>query len=350
MQSINLSSINKIAIASTIFSLATITTVTKADAASFDSISQIYAFGDSYSDEGLSLEISTAAVDAGVPGSFILPADPELELYDSEGRWTNGATAVEVLAQNLEVGLTNYAVGGAKSGNGNYYSWLDSFQDTGVFGQIEQFDSELGSNTADPDALYFIFASANDLFEYTDFSLPGTVEELASQTVNNIGESVTRLSELGAEQFFVVNSSDLDILPGVIEFGQTTEAAFFTDEVNRLLPSKLNTLNQNLGVDIALYDHVAISNQIRTNPANYGLTNLDDACQPVFPVEPLCSAPDEYFFWDEYHPTRRTHQIIGEDMARIVVANQTESVPEPTSIMGLLAIFGLAGVSRRRNY
>lgn len=337
-----------VTIASTIFSLGNIALATKADAASFDSISQIYAFGDSYSDEGLSLEISTAAVNADVPG-FILPADPALGLYDPEGRWTNGATAVEVLARNLEIDLTNYAVGGAKSGSGNYYSWLDSFQDTGVFGQIEQFDSELGSNSADPDGLYFIFASANDFFEYADFGLPGTVEELASQTVDNIGESVTRLSALGAEQFFVVNSSDLDILPGVIEFGQEEEAALFTDEVNRLLPSELNSLTQTLDVDIALYDHVAISKEIRANPANYGLTNIDDACQPVFPVEPRCTTPDEYYFWDEYHPTHRTHQIIGEDMASSLVS-QSESVPEPSSLVGLLAIFGLAGVSRRRNY
>ena len=121
-----------------------------------ESISQIYAFGDSYSDDGLSLEISTDAVEAGVADSFILPADPELGLYDEEGRWTNGETAVEVLADNLGVDLTNYAVGGAKSGDGNYYSWLDSFQNTGVFGQINQFNSELAGQPADPDALYFI--------------------------------------------------------------------------------------------------------------------------------------------------------------------------------------------------
>ncbi|MDY7023620.1 MAG: SGNH/GDSL hydrolase family protein, partial [Cyanobacteriota bacterium] len=204
-----------------------------------ESISQIYAFGDSYSDDGLSFELSTEAVEAGVEGSFILPADPELGLYDSEGRWTNGLTAVEVLSETLDVDLTDYAVGGAKSGNGNYYSWLDSVQDTGVFGQIDQFSTELSGEVADPDALYFIFASANDLFEFTDFGLPGTVEELATQTVENIVEGVTDLSELGAEQFLVVNSSDLDILPGIIEFGQVEEATVFTDEVNELLPEAL---------------------------------------------------------------------------------------------------------------
>lgn len=281
-----------------------------------ESISQIYAFGDSYSDDGLSLEISTDAVEAGVPDSFILPADPELGLYDPQGRWTNGETAVEVLAENLGVDLTNYAVGGAKSGDGNYYSWLDSLQNTGVFGQIDQFNAELEGQPADPDALYFIFASANDFFEYADFGLPGTVAELATQTVENIVDSVTDLSELGAEKFLVVNSSDLDILPGVIEFGQAEEAALFVDEVNNLLPQELASLDEELNVNIALYDHVAISDEIRFLPEEYGLTNVDDPYQPVFPVEsPPDDNPDEYYFWDEYHPTRRAHEIIGEDMA-----------------------------------
>ncbi|MEM7591042.1 MAG: SGNH/GDSL hydrolase family protein [Cyanobacteria bacterium P01_A01_bin.83] len=291
-----------------------------------ETISQIYAFGDSYSDNGLSFEISTAAVEAGIPDSFILPADPELGLYDESGRWTNGITAVEVLSENLGLDLTDYAVGGAKSGDGNYYSWLDSFQNTGVFGQVDQFTTELEGQTADPDALYFVFGSANDLFEYTDFGLSGTVEELAEQTIENIVENVSNLAESGASKFLVVNSSDLGILPGVIEFGQVEEATLFTEQVNNLLPQELETLESELGIDIEVYDHVAISDEIRANPEEYGLTNVDDPYQPVFPVETPNGNPDEYYFWDEYHPTRRVHEIIGEDMINFIDLNFESNV------------------------
>ncbi len=297
-----------------------------------ESISQIYAFGDSYSDEGLSLEISTAAVEAGVPDSFILPADPELELYDEEGRWTNGLTAVEVLAKNLDVDLTNYAVGGAKSGDGNYYSWLDSFQNTGVSGQVEQFSADLAGQPADPDALYFIFASANDFFEFSDFGLPGTIEDLANQTVDNIKQKISNIAALGAEEFFIVNSSDLGILPGTIEFEQAEDAALFTEEVNSLLPQELVTLEEELGVDIVLYDHEAISDEIRANPEEYGLTNIDDPYQPVFPVETPSGNPAEYYFWDEYHPTAQVHQIIGEDMVDFVDFDNVGEVSEGFNI------------------
>lgn len=333
---------------STAFLIGTTVKISEAHAAAFDSVSRIYAYGDSYSDDGAAFEISTRAVEAGVPGSSILPADPTSGLYDPAGRWTNGPTAVEVLSQTLQVGLTDYAVGGAKSGNGNYYSWLDSFQDTGVFGQVEQFAAELSGQKADPNALHFIFISANDLFEYADFGLAGTVEELSARTVQNIGRSVSDLAALGARQFMVVNSSDLGIVPGVIEFGQVDEATLFTEKINQLLPKELETLNQQLEVEIALYDHVAISDEIRANPGQYGLSNLADPCQPVFPVEPVCSDPDQYYFWDEYHPTRRVHQIIGEDMAQFATAQQPQSVPEPAAAIGSLAVLGVLGVSKRR--
>ena len=97
------------------------------------------------------------------------------------------------------------------------------------------------------------------------------------------------------------------------------------------------------GVEIALYDHVEISNEIRFNPQDFGLTNVNDPCQPVFPVEPICSAPDEFYFWDEYHPTRRVHQIIGEDMAQFVASHQVKSVPESSNNFGLLVFLGLLG-------
>ena len=159
-------------------------------AASFGPISQIYAYGDSYSEDGTAFEISTQAVNAGVPGSFILPADPALGLYDSQGRWTNGLTAVEVLSESLQVGHNRKLCSGGcvKVATAITTSWLDSFQDTGVFGQIEQF-SYRNCWTNLPDARSF--ALYVSLQQTTYSSMPTlvcreTIEELAAQTVDNI--------------------------------------------------------------------------------------------------------------------------------------------------------------------
>lgn len=285
-------------------------TVPLTESADTTVISQIFAFGDSYSDDGASFQISEELVADEVQDAFILPGD----LY-WENRWSNGPTAPEVLAEQLQVELTNYAVGGAKSGPGNYYSWIDPHQETGVLGQINQFEGELNGEAADPDALYFIFISANDYFEHVDFGLEGTLVELADQSVENMKTAVSDLAELGADQFMVVNSTDLAMLPAVIAPGQDDLAMEFQTQVNELLPAALDALASELGVDVVLFDHVALSDEILSNSAQYGFTNLTEACQPVYPeVRPACALPDEYYFWDEWHPTRRVHEIVGEAM------------------------------------
>ncbi len=313
----------------------------KAEATSFGKISQIYAFGDSYSDNGKLLRITTDAIEAGVLDAVVLPADPALGLYDREGRWTNGLTAVEVLAQNIKTNLTDYAVGGGKTGNGNVNIWLDAYQNTGVFGQVEQYKAGLKGQTADPNALYFVFVSTNDFFEYAFGDTTLSVEERSAQAVNNVAKSISELATLGAKQFLVVNSTDLALLP--VLSTQVKEADRFTNSFNTILPGKLETLSNSSGTEIALYDHVAISNKIRSNPVEYGLVNLNKACQPVFPeVKPVCSKPDEYYFWDEFHPTRRIYQFIGEDMAKFVQSHQPQGkkVFEPSMAAGLLFTLG----------
>ncbi|MDZ4941376.1 SGNH/GDSL hydrolase family protein, partial [Clostridium perfringens] len=149
--------------------------------------------------------------------AYLKPSD---ELY-WKGRYSNGPTAVEVLAENLGVQLVNYATGGATSGEKNYSEWMDPLGNTGVLGQIEKFENSLKEGKADPDALYFIFASANDYFSFMDYSLPGTVEDVADKAVDNINNAIKRLVTLGAKNFFVVNSSDLSLVPYEITSNRT---------------------------------------------------------------------------------------------------------------------------------
>ncbi len=77
-------------------------------------ISQIFAFGDSLSDNGAIEQLTKKMVSENVPDAVVLP---DSNLY-WQGHWTNGLTAVEVLADRLQVRVTVYAVGGAECGNG----------------------------------------------------------------------------------------------------------------------------------------------------------------------------------------------------------------------------------------
>ena len=96
---------------------------------------QIIAFGDSYSDDGVKLKLSTKAVAAGIPGAVVM-ADPKLYF---DGRYSNGRVAIEDLARSLNIKLIDYAVGGAMSGDQNYESWMDDYTATGIQAQIASF-------------------------------------------------------------------------------------------------------------------------------------------------------------------------------------------------------------------
>ncbi|MFC2037944.1 SGNH/GDSL hydrolase family protein [Chloroflexota bacterium] len=258
----------------------------------------MYAFGDSNSDNGNLKQL--------------LPSW-HWDVY-WEGRLSNGPVAVEVLANRLSVELTDYAVAGAKSDTSNLNP---SFPNTGALGQVEKFKTELNGHSADPNALYFVMIGANDFNEVLDV-VPSDIPTLTDHTVDNIATLITQLAQLGAKRFLVVNSAEIAVKPHVVTKGRSDQAAEFQALMNSKLSSQLDELKSQLKVEITLFDYVTLSTKIRENPSDYGLSNLTDACQPVFfGVKSACASPDEYYFWDEAHPTRRVHQIFGEAWAAL---------------------------------
>lgn len=276
-------------------------------------ISKVVAFGDSYSDNGEAKRITSEIVKAPNRPEAAYEK-PSAELY-WQGRYSNGNTAVEVLSQKLGVPLTDYATGGATTGQGNYSDWMDYLGNTGVLGQIDKFKESLNGEKADSEALYFIFASANDYFKFVDYEMPGKVEAVADEAVDNIKIAVRELSKLGAKNFFVVNSSDLTLVPYEITMHRTNEAGKFTQIVNENLPEALKQLETYSDISITIFDMPKASDEIVKNKDKYGLTNLQDACQATYPeVKPAELNSSQYYFWDEWHYTSTVHKILGEKM------------------------------------
>lgn len=254
--------------------------------------SEIYVFGDSLSDTGNFFKAST---------NIFPPSPPYFE-----GRFTNGPVWVEYLAENLELTSnpdTNFAFGGAFTGVGS----LADSQGNRFLGLQQQIDNfTLANPSGDPDALYVVWAGANDYI--------GRRAEDPVQPLLNLLDAVTSLTNIGAENILIPNLPDLGKLPA-------TRNTQFSDNLNQItalhnlgLKFTIGTLDLFLKPDVNLvYLNLnPLFNKLITNPRRFGLTNVTDRCLSNTSITGVCSNPDEYLFWDGQHPTTTVHKILGD--------------------------------------
>ncbi|MBR8831949.1 MAG: Phosphatidylcholine-sterol acyltransferase [Chroococcopsis gigantea SAG 12.99] len=287
----------------------------QANAAMF---SKVYTFGDSLSDVGRLYALTGNA----------FPVSPP---YDA-GRASNGPLWIEYLQNSL--GITpnpadNFALNSATTGSTN------TAPIPGLYGLQQQIDSFPAG--ADPNALYVIWAGANDYLGggVTDPTIP----------VTNLTNSIVNLYGKGAKNFLVVNLPDLGKTPLGLNSPASTALSSLSSAHDQLLKASLNNLSQTLpGVDINPLDVFSLFNNVASNPGQYGLTNVTDACLPTNPIGVPsglpCSNPDQYFFWDALHPSTRAHQIIS------AAAQRSLGVPEPSTVVALVSV-GLLGAGVR---
>jgi phospholipase/lecithinase/hemolysin len=303
------------------------------------SYSQIVAFGDSLSDTG-NLYNLTASTPFGP-----IPAAP---YYN--GRFSNGRLAVEVMADALGLGLTSYAVGGAQTGTGNQGGVL--LAGTGVTSQVLNYKSQLGGESADASALYFLWAGANDFYTGGNMQSPTLAAQAAKQMVGN----VKTLSSAGARSFYVPLMPDLSQAPSSQQASAQYRSAAQqrTQEYNSALLGGLQELeHDNPGLDIHVFDTVSFLQSYLFPLGDKGF-NVHDAC---FSGGAVCALPDIYLFWDGYHPSELTNYMLGRAFAAsvanlsppAVAPTQAGVVPEPSTwVMSLFG--GLAALAWARRH
>ncbi|MEO0737625.1 MAG: PEP-CTERM sorting domain-containing protein, partial [Cyanobacteria bacterium J06649_12] len=100
-------------------------------------------------------------------------------------------------------------------------------------------------------------------------------------------------------------------------------------------------------VNIISLDINSLFADILASPGEFGLTNTTDSClinfQPGFLFDGVCDQPDEFFFWDDTHPTTAAYEIISDfALAALDDDVPATSVPESSSVAALLTM-GLMG-------
>lgn len=295
-------------------------TTLSAEAANF---SQIYTFGDSLVDTGNTFELT---------GGF--PPAPYFE-----GRFANGPLWTEYLAEGLGVSRTNFGFSGAQTSDAGFSNFgvPESVAVPGLSTQVNGFTQ----NAADPDALYILWAGANDY-------LFGGVTD-PTEPVGNLVGAVNQLAQAGAKNFLLPNQPDIGTLPFLGLTGASDEAIAGLNQLSELH-------NQGLAAAVAALDATDINAQLldanalirQAQAGKLGFDNTTGSCI----LTPGCvgnkAVESSFLFWDPAHPSSRAHFIVAE-AAQNQLKGKKVSTPEPGALLELLLLSGFAAVAVKRD-
>jgi phospholipase/lecithinase/hemolysin len=287
--------------------------------------SHVVSYGDSLSDTGNLFGV------AGQPGP---PA------YAS-GRASNGPLAVELLSSNFGVPLVNNAWAGATTGVGNHLDRNDmlglrgtptNFGPLGLPGMRTSFEASAASvSPLAPSALFIVWGGPNDFLSPSP--LDTNPIDVANRAVTNIVGIVQALQVLGAQHILVPGLPDLGLTP----YGQANGAADAS-----AISAYFNTvLRMSLPSGVRFYDTAALLHRVVNDPAAYGFTNVTGQCiDPSAPNPTPCANPDQFLFWDDFHPTTRAHEILAHEFA-------SAAVPEPATFVLTGCVLVICAAAKR---
>lgn len=289
-------------------------------AAAQQPFSNIFVFGDSLSDAG-----NLAA----------LPALGFLEEPPYDNGFSNGDRAVEVLASALGlqalpslhlVGAavgTNYAVAGARARG-----------DTPVDLEAQMAAFLLNNGGVAPsDALYIVFIGANDVRDARDAPERAVALGIIRDALGTISLNIRTLAAAGASAIAVVNVPDIGLIPETRaprNRRAAQRATALTIAFNRNLRARVRRIEGGLGLDLDYFNLFRRFRFIINHSIALGFTNYTGACfsSVTFTFYPRCAAGanlDRFVFFDEIHPTARTHALVG----RALFAAVPKFVPVP---------------------
>ncbi len=279
-----------------------------------EAFSSVMVYGDSLSDNG-----NLYAKDGG-----IYPPSPYYQ-----GRMSNGPLAVEQLATNLGVPLVDFAYIGATSGVGNI---ADGGTTTTLgFARLPGLQAQAAASApsltqvALSTGLFVVWGGSND------YAIGGSALAAATDIIG----IVKGLQSEGAQHILVPGTPDLGLTP---EYYGIASATAFSEDFNTALQAGLPAG--------ALYaDTFNLLHSVVATPSAYGLTNVTSPCFNQL-AGTLCSNPNQYLFFDGFHPTTAADTLVAAQFQNDLSAAAT---PEPSSLALLgTGVLTLAGLARRR--
>jgi hypothetical protein len=129
-----------------------------------------------------------------------------------------------------------------------------------------------------------------------------------------LAAAIKDLADAGAVYFLVPNLPNLGRTPESLALGpaEITRATEASQVFNDTLAATLDTLESENRLVIFRLDTFTHLEDIITNPAAFGFTNVTDACLDGDPFTSgsVCVDPAAHLFWDHIHPTQAAHALL----------------------------------------
>ena len=264
----------------------------------------ITGFGDSYADTG--------SAPGGAFRLLGLPCPAGPPTYPT-CRFSGGTNFVDSLQSTYRLPpLTNYAIGGAQTGNTNVIPGLPGFgQEVAAF--------VASGRTFGSRDLIALSIGGNDQAQFSSANSIAQIQALAVASATNATTGVQQLIALGAHNIAWVSPGNPFYFPAPFGDPALTPAQraawahTYYQQIQQLLAPAARA-----GTRIFLFDFETLQARIAANPAQYGFASAS-GCQVALGIPGCITAStavqNSYFYWDTIHPTSTGFALIARYMA-----------------------------------
>ncbi|KAF9180654.1 hypothetical protein BGZ51_006059 [Haplosporangium sp. Z 767] len=272
-------------------------------------------FGDSFSDTGNVYSLSK--------GTW-----PRPSLYH-DGRFSNGPVWTDYVSQERQFNLTNFAYGGATTDSEVVQGYSGSKADIPVPGFIQQIES-YSKQPLDPASTVFVVN-----FQGNDFFFDPNIG--SEKVLANIERGIHGLVKLGARHIFVIENSDLGLIPyfqsnqthsremSALARKQHDEYQDMIQRINRKYgrPHRRQPFSDCPGVrrktNVAFFDLFTFLQRLNhpRRLARIGIRDVVHACVDS-DYSSRCRHADRHYYYDMFHSSTKIHRQIANGILEIL--------------------------------
>jgi phospholipase/lecithinase/hemolysin len=253
---------------------------------------------------------------------LLVPDGPYL--FGGQYHFSNGPTWVEGFARYLALApsalpafandnkkLTNYAVGGARA-VANYPCRVNLPE------QVQAYFADYPRTSTK--TLIALEIGGNDVRDALFAGAQGQdPSPFIEKAISSIGQNLSALYLHGARRFLVMNVPDLGKTPAVRMIpGAAQSATLLTRVFNQNLMAVLDVIKKLPGARVSVLDVKGKLDEVVKHAADYGFSNVTDACVKPGQIPFKCNVPDRYLFWDGIHPTQAMHDIVAQQAIEVI--------------------------------